>query len=262
MNLPTRSANHPDHRLQTPETFVRAPLPGMRNATAIVHASPAGGAGFVQYTAEFDRGGALAACGDQRFVYVLDGRISVGAAALAPGGFAYVPPGEATLVCGDAASRAVVIEKAYQPLTSVAPPALLTGRESDAAATHLGGDPWLEVRGLIPDDAAFDFRVNTMTYQPGASLPAVEIHVMEHGLLMLEGGGIYLLGSQWYPVQAGDFIWMSAYCPQWFGALGKQPAKYVIYKDWDRHPGDHRDSGFPPPLSELRRASGIRDSKR
>jgi len=101
------------------------------------------------------------------------------------------------------------------------------------------------VRGLIPDDPAFDFRVNTMTYQPGASLPAVEIHVMEHGLLMLEGGGIYLLGSQWYPVNAGDFIWMAPYCPQWFGALGKQAAKYLIYKDWDRDPG-----------------SGIRDPKR
>ena len=38
----------------------------------------------------------------------------------------------------------------------------------------------------------------------------VEIHVMEHGLLMLEGGGIYRLGDSWYPVEAGDFIWMGA----------------------------------------------------
>lgn len=237
MNLPTRSANHPDHRLQTPETFVRAPLPGMRNATAIVHTSPAGGSAFVQYTAEFERGGTLAACGDQRFVYVLDGRLSIGTTVLSAGGFAYVPPGQGTPVCGDAASRAAVIEKPYQPLAGVDAPAPMTGVESEVQATYLGGDPWLEVRSLIPDDTAFDFRVNTMTYQPGASLAAVEIHVMEHGLLMLEGGGIYLLGSQWYPVQAGDFIWMAAYCPQWFGAIGKQPAKYLIYKDWDRDPG-------------------------
>src|SRR5882672_11837875 len=88
VNLPTRSANGPDHRLQTPETFVRAPLPGMRNATAIVHTSPAGGSAFVQYTAEFESGGALAACGDQRFVYVLDGKISVGATVLNAGGYA------------------------------------------------------------------------------------------------------------------------------------------------------------------------------
>jgi (S)-ureidoglycine aminohydrolase len=252
MNLPTRSANHHDHRLQTPETFVRAPLPGMRNSTAIVHTSPAGGSAFVQYTAEFERDGSLAACVDQRFVYVLEGRIGIGAAVLNPGGFAYIPPGEATGVCSDGAARAVVIEKPYQPRAGVSAPALLSGRESDTQVTQLGDDPWLEVRGLVPDDPAFDFRVNTMTYQPGASLPAVEIHVMEHGLLMLEGGGIYLLGSQWYPVKAGDFIWMAAYCPQWFGALGKQPAKYLIYKDWDRDPGSgSRDPG-----------PGIRDPRR
>jgi len=73
-----------------------------------------------------------------------------------------------------------------------------------------------------------------MTYLPGAALSMVEIHVMEHGLLMLEGGGIYRLGEQWYPVAEGDFIWMAPYCPQWFGALGKTPAKYLIYKDWNR----------------------------
>ena len=75
-----------------------------------------------------------------------------------------------------------------------------------------------------------------MTYQPGASLSQVEVHVIEHGLLMLEGGGIYRLGDAWYPVTAGDFIWMAPFCPQWFGALGRQPAKYLIYKDWNRHP--------------------------
>jgi (S)-ureidoglycine aminohydrolase len=62
----------------------------------------------------------------------------------------------------------------------------------------------------------------------------VEIHVMEHGLMMLEGGGIYRLGEKWYPATAGDFIWMAPYCPQWFGAIGKRPAKYLIYKDWNR----------------------------
>jgi (S)-ureidoglycine aminohydrolase len=98
------------------------------------------------------------------------------------------------------------------------------------------GDESLRVRSLMPDGDAYDFAINTMTYEPGAALSMVEIHVMEHGLLMLEGGGIYRLGDCWYPVQAGDFIWMAAYCPQWFGALGKKPAKYLIYKDWRRHP--------------------------
>ena len=231
----TRSAHKPDHRLQTPETFVRAPLPGMRKATAIVHASPEGGAAFVQYTAEFEPGGALAACGDQRFLYVLDGQLTVDGRALSANDFAYVPAGTASQVSATSAARAAVIEKAYHPLGN-AVPAAFTGHEPQAPATSLGGDPWLEVRALVPDDPAFDFRVTTMTYQPGASLPGVEIHVMEHGLLMLDGGGIYRLGSDWYPVGAGDFIWMGPYCPQWFGAIGKRPAKYLIYKDWDRYP--------------------------
>jgi (S)-ureidoglycine aminohydrolase len=232
----TRSAHFHDHRLQTPETFVRALLPGMRNATAIVHASPEGGAAFVQYTAEFEGGGTLPPCGHQRFVYVLEGQLEVESGALRPGDFAYIPPAGPSQVSAVTRARAAVIEKPYQPLGTPAAPAGFTGRESVSPATLLGGDPWLEVRALIPDDAAFDFRVNTMSYQPGASLPAVEIHVMEHGLLMLEGAGIYRLGEHWYPVSAGDFIWMGPYCPQWFGAIGKQPAKYLIYKDWDRYP--------------------------
>ena len=64
----------------------------------------------------------------------------------------------------------------------------------------------------------------------------VEMHVMEHGMIMLQGGGIYRLGDSWYPVTSGDFIWMGPWCPQWFGALGKVPAKYLIYKNWNRHP--------------------------
>ncbi len=232
----TRSAQAHNHLLHTPDAFVRAMLPGMHKATAVVHISPAGGAAFTQYTAEMEAGGTLASAADQRFVYVLEGTIVIDGRRLGPGDYAYLPPGHPAIVMADTASRAAIIEKPYELLGDGQAPGLLLGRESAAAFTYLNDDRWLEVRGLVPDDAAFDFRVNTMTYQPGASLPAVESHVMEHGLLMLEGGGIYRLGDAWYPVAAGDFIWMAPYCPQWFGALGKQPAKYLIYKDWDRHP--------------------------
>ena len=232
----TRSALAHDHLLQTPETFVRAPLPGMRKATAIVHMSRAGRAAFVQYTVEFEESGALGPAVDQRFMYVLDGQLKVDGRTLTAGDFVYLPPGHRAATVALTPARAAVIEKPYETGEGVKPPPTFSGRESQAPVTLLGGDPWLEVRGLIPDDPAFDLRVSTMTYQPGASLPGIEIHVMEHGLLMLEGGGIYRLSDRWYPVQAGDFIWMAPYCPQWFGALGKTPAKYLIYKDWDRHP--------------------------
>ncbi len=147
-----------------------------------------------------------------------------------------LPEGDASLVRAASASRVVVIEKKYQALDGVPIPTLLVGHETDVEERPLDGDPALRVRMLVPEGPNYDFAVNTMTYDPGGSLSMVEIHVMEHGLLMLEGQGIYRLGDLWYPTAAGDFIWMAPYCPQWFGALGKTPAKYLIYKDWNRRP--------------------------
>lgn len=230
----TRSAHHRDHLLQTKDTFVRAPLPGMRKAMAVVHIAPAAGAGFLQYTAEMEPGGRLDPSLLQRFIYVLEGSVEIPGRLLTAGDYAYFPEGSQEGLISASGAKASVIEKRYQALPGLAAPPSFAGSESVVDAQPLMGDPAVEVRALAPPDSAFDFAVNTMTYQPGAALPMVEIHVMEHGLLMLAGGGIYRLNDQWYPVTAGDFIWMAPYCPQWFGALGKTPAKYLIYKDWNR----------------------------
>jgi len=238
----TRSSLKSDHLLQTPNTFIRTPLPGATGVEFVVHAAPQLGAQFTQMTAEFVDGGMLGPAPTQRFIYVLEGELELGAGgreyALDPGGFAYVPQGIQHSVRAVGKARAAVIEKPYEPLAGHGneAPAICVGHEADLAAVPLMGDEGLRVRALMPDGPAYDFAVNTMTYDPGAALGMVEIHVMEHGLLMLEGGGIYKLSDSWYPVEAGDFIWMGPYCPQWFGALGKKPAKYLIYKDWRRHP--------------------------
>jgi len=208
----------------------------MRKATAIVHIAPAGGAKFTQYTAEFEAGGTLDPSSLQRFVYVLDGELAAGSRSLAAGEYAYFPAGSKEVLSAARPARVAVIEKPYQAVAGTAAPAFVTGKESAVAGQPFMGDDALHVRALIPADPAFDFMMTTMTFQPGATLPMVEIHVMEHGLLMLTGEGIYRLGEHWYPVAAGDFIWMGPYCPQWFGALGKTPAKYLLYKDWNRHP--------------------------
>jgi (S)-ureidoglycine aminohydrolase len=227
----TRSSRRHDHFLLTPDTFVRAPLPGMRNATAIVHAAPAGGAAFTEYTVEFEPGGVMQTGAAQMFLYVLEGSVMVDREELGSAQYAYLPAISEAAIHSEAGGRAAVIET---PILDVRRRVAFTGDERTVAPTALGGDEALQVRALVPSD--FDFAVNTMTFLPGATLPMVEIHVMEHGLLMLEGGGIYRLNDNWYPVTAGDFIWMGPYCPQWFGALGKTPAKYLIYKDWNRHP--------------------------
>ena len=236
----TRSTNQRDHLLHTPDTFVRAPLPGMQNANAIVHISPAAGAAFTQYTAELAPGGFLGPASTQRFVYILEGAAELTTESLTktltPATYAYIPTGTNHTIKAQQDTRIAVIEKTYAPLSSTTPPEVFIGDETTITPTPLGGDPGLQVRALLPDNLAFDFAVNTMAYNPGAALSMVEVHIMEHGLLMLEGGGIYRLSDSWYPVTTGDFIWMAPFCPQWFGAIGKQPAKYLIYKDWNRHP--------------------------
>jgi (S)-ureidoglycine aminohydrolase len=246
----TRSALRRDHLLHTPDTFVRIPLPAIERGTAIVHTSAAAGAGFTQYTAELEHSGTLAPCIDQRFLFLLEGSAQIvlttvtedaaepreASHSMQPGSYAFLPSATRARLSALEPSRLVVIEKVYEPHPTLPPPLAVFGHEEAVTATPLMGDPDLEVRALLPDSPAYDFAVNVMTYQPGAALPMVEVHVMEHGLLMLAGGGIYRLGDQWYPVGEGDFIWMAPWCPQWFGALGKQPARYLIYKDFNRHP--------------------------
>lgn len=236
----TRSRRAHDHLLHTPDSFVWAPLPGMDRATACVHVSPHLGAHFAQYTIAFEAGGSWqSGTVNSRFVYVLTGSVSATgsvATTLHVEGFCSVPPGEALTLTASGPARVIVLEKPYIALAGDAPPESFYGNERHAAGTTLLGDEAVQVRALVPPDTRYDFAVNTMTYQPGAHLSMVEVHVMEHGLLMLEGGGIYRLGDAWYPVAAGDFVWVAPCCPQWFGALGPTPSRYLIYKDWNRAP--------------------------
>ena len=236
----TRSSHQRNHLLLTADTFVRTTLPGMKAASAIVHISPALGAGFTEYTAEFESAGELGETLAQRFLYVVDGAVHLHVGGkdhlLDARGYAYLPQGAPHRITSREKSRSIVIEKTYIPSPSANPSGVIVGSEDSIASTPLDDDSALQVKHLLPDTLSFDFAVNVMTYQLGAALSMVEMHVMEHGLVMLEGGGIYRLGDAWYPVTSGDFIWMGPWCPQWFGAIGKVPAKYLIYKDWNRHP--------------------------
>ena len=237
----SRSANRRDHLLLTPDTFIRTPLPGLTGGFAIVHVAPQAGAAFTMMTVELDARGTLTDAPTQRLLYVLEGKLTLAEPGnkkphkLSGGSYAYLPTGHPHTLTAQTKSRVVVIDKPFLPLESEANPAFLIGNEAELSSTALNGDEALQVRALLPASLAYDFACNTMTYAPGASLSQVEIHYMEHGLLMLSGGGIYRLGESWYPTIAGDFIWMAPYCPQWFGAIGKQPAKYLIYKDFNRH---------------------------
>ena len=244
----TRSAKNPDYLLQTPDTFVRTPLPGLSGGLAVVHAAPQMGAGFAMMTVELEPEGTLIEGPAQRFLYVLEGDLllrqpeSPRPRALGPGSFAYLPLEHAHMLQAESAARVVLIDKPYVPLEALydtvpggSVPAFFASAEGAIRAKPLDGDGDLQVRALLPDSLAFDFAVQTVSYAPGASLPQVKMQYMEHGLLMLEGAGTYRLGEARYAVEAGDFIWMGPFCPQWFCALDGQPAKYLIYNDLNRH---------------------------
>jgi (S)-ureidoglycine aminohydrolase len=223
-------------------------MPGLVNGLAIVHACPALGADFLWLTLEIEPGGTLAHGVQQRLLYVLEGEATLTLDAenyaegaplehlLKPDAYAYVAPGEPAILTAHTDVRLVLIEKTYESLPGVDAPKTFVGDEETIPSAALNGDPKLTVRALLPPGFAFDFAVNTMTYAPGAALSQVEVHYMEHGLLMLAGSGPYLLNDTTYDTQAGDFIWMKAFCPQWFKATSKTPAKYLIYKNFNRTP--------------------------
>jgi (S)-ureidoglycine aminohydrolase len=240
----TRSRVAQNYALITPDTQVASVLVGWRNASAVIHISPEMGARFLQYTTTLEPDAASAVPGEgiERFVFVVSGEVSLKVQGrrheLAAGGFAFLPADVehrlTTSAQAKAAARMAVFEKRYQAAAGAPAPAPRVGHERDVAGEAFLGDADLRLQVLLPPEPAFDLAVNVFTYQPGATLPQVEIHVMEHGLLMLDGAGVYRLGDDYHPVQAGDVIWMAPYCPQWFVAMGKQPARYVYYKDIHR----------------------------
>lgn len=238
----TRSCVRPNHALISPDTHVQAPLPRWEGAQAITQISPAMGARFSQTLAELESRGKIGQpeAGLQRFLYVLDGEVALryGASSIAvlPGGYAWLPPETAHSIEGNRPSRLLLFEKPYEALPGVPVPEPLVGTEAEVAGEPYLGDEAARLQVLLPNTTAFDMAVNLFTFDPGAAHPFVEVHVMEHGLLMLQGGGIYRLDEAWYPVQAGDTIWMGPYCAQWFCAVGKEPAKYLYYKDVNRSP--------------------------
>jgi (S)-ureidoglycine aminohydrolase len=239
----TRSQSRRSHALIAPDSFVTANLPGWERSQGIILIAPRMGARFSQYLALMEPGASAGQPppGVERVLYVLEGQVDLtvpgsSARSLGPRGFAYCPPSTHVAVRATAASRLNVFEKRYVIRPNFAIPDPVIGDERDVAGAPFMGDADAILKVLLPPDPRFDLAVNVFTFRPGTTLPLVEVHVMEHGLLMLEGQGVYRLGDDWYPVKKGDVIWMAPFCPQWFVAMGKGPASYLYYKDVNRDP--------------------------
>jgi (S)-ureidoglycine aminohydrolase len=204
-----------------------------------VQISSAMGAGLGQWLVDLPKGsaGVGQTFGYELFLYVVGGAISVQKEKVTQGGYAFLPPGTNYTIKGTAqSSRVLIFRKRYEPLAGYEAPEFFTGHEAGVNEVPFLGDPQARLKTLLPDALGADMAVNIFTYDPGATLPFVETHVMEHGMFFLTGGGVYRLGDDWYPVTAGDAIWIAPYCPQWFIAAGPGPARYIYYKDVNRTP--------------------------
>ena len=235
----TRSRVTQHYALITPDTHVNSPLVGWTGTTAIHHISPEMGARFSQFTVLMTEGSRSASAGPgiERFIYVQQGSVQLSSDSkrdLSAGSFAFLPADtDVQILCNESATL-VMFDKRYVSHPDFGPPSIVIGDSSEVTGEAFMGDPDAVLQTFLPVSPEFDMAVNLFTYQPGATLPQVEIHVMEHGLIMIDGQGIYRLGEEHFPVASGDVIWMASYCPQWFVAMGKKPASYLYYKDIHR----------------------------
>jgi (S)-ureidoglycine aminohydrolase len=118
-------------------------------------------------------------------------------------------------------------------------PVSVIGSEREAAVEVPGGEVFELRRLLNASNPLYSFNIHVMDFQPGEFLTVKEVHYNQHGLLMLEGEGMYMLGQNYIPVQAGDVIWMAPFCPQWYAALGPVKTRYFLYKDTNVDPLVH-----------------------
>lgn len=179
----------------------------------------------------------------QAVLFVTDGeltlRVEEAEHALESGSFAFLPAGVSWALHnpGSDAARFHWIRKAWQQVEGVEAPPVLIARESDIAPIAMPGTggAWSTTRFIEPTDMRYDFHVNIVNFEPGGSIPFEETHVMEHGLFVLEGKAVYKLNTDWHEVEAGDFLWLRAFCPQACYAAGPGRFRYLLYKDVNRH---------------------------
>ena len=179
----------------------------------------------------------------QAVIFVVQGEITLTIAGkvhvMGDGGYAYLPPASDWQVhnTSDAPARFHWIRKAYEYVDGLDAPEAFVTNDNDIAPTPMPdtAGAWATTRFVDTADMRHDMHVTIVTFQPGGVIPFAETHVMEHGLYVLEGKAVYRLNQDWVEVEAGDYMWLRAFCPQACYAGGPGPFRYLLYKDVNRH---------------------------
>jgi (S)-ureidoglycine aminohydrolase len=153
---------------------------------------------------------------------------------LSDGSFCWLPPNSVYQFVNKSESlcRVAWIRRRYEHLEGIAVPAPLIAHQQDFPAAVVA--TYMEQHLTPYEDLGFDMGINLQVFDPGVSFSFVESHVMEHGLYMLYGRGIYWLNRDYIEVQKDDFIYMAPYCPQFYYSTGREKSAYLLYKDVNR----------------------------
>ena len=159
--------------------------------------------------------------------------------AMMSGGYAFIPPGANWTVSNSSTAPVKFhwVRKAYEKVEGIGAPDAFVTSDAEVEPIAMPGTAgtWATTRFADPSDIRHDMHVNIVTFEPGGTIPFAETHVMEHGLYVLEGKAVYRLNSDWVEVEAGDFMWLRAFCPQACYAGGPGRFRYLLYKDVNRH---------------------------
>ncbi|EDZ44843.1 putative allantoin catabolism protein [Rhodobacterales bacterium Y4I] len=202
---------------------------------------------FSQYIAEVQPGGGSdrpeTEPGTEAVLFVVQGAMTLTidgtAHEMEEGGYAFLPPKASWSLRNNSGApvRFHWIRKAYQAVAGLDAPEAFVTNENSVDPTPMPGTEgkWATTRFVDPNDLRHDMHVTIVTFEPGAVIPFAETHVMEHGLYVLEGKAVYRLNQDWVEVEAGDYMWLRAFCPQACYAGGPGKFRYLLYKDVNRH---------------------------
>ena len=229
--------------------IVTSALPFWEDTRAWVLARPMSGFSetFAHYLMEVAPGGGSRApepdAGAQGVIFVTSGAVTIvcdGATqVLESGGYAYLPAGSAWELANRGQDVATFhwIRKRYEAVPGIETPEAFFTSDMEATCLEMPETEgrWATTRFVEPEDMRRDMHVNIVTLETGGVIPFPETHVMEHGLYVLEGKAVYLLNQDWVEVEAGDYMWLRAFCPQACYAGGPGRFRYLLYKDVNRH---------------------------
>jgi len=222
------------HWTGTRAWIIARPMSGFSETFSQYVMEVAPGGGSDRPEPEADAEGVLFVMGGELTV-TLDGT----AHRLQAGGYAFLPPscGWTARNTGTEPARFHWVRKLYEPADGIDMPEPLFRNEQDIVPMAMPGTDgrWATTRFVDPEDLRHDMHVTIVTLEPGAVIPFEETHVMEHGLYVLEGKAVYKLNRDWVEVEAGDFMWLRAFCPQACYAGGPGKFRYLLYKDVNRH---------------------------